>query len=347
MKQKLLMMTLILCFPIMESYPQTSTARFLYWSPSAEITAQGGAGVAIANNSFSAYYNPASFAFSKSPGIASSFMQPFSSFQNTSQFMLSLSYPTKGMGTFALSLNSYWIENVIRTGPDSPSILGAARDQPKIFEPTNYQIKLSYASKIANNIAAGLSASVLHIALSKMPTSFERGGGTTTTVLLDAGLLITYLWQEGTYKLKNDNINVPPNDNLSPGVAIGLSFLNIGPKISFIDNSQGDPPPSIFLLGISYTPLSSNFVSSRLLVDIEKRIYDSNTLDYIHLGGEVLLLNMVSLRSGYVVNNINSVQSYPTFGLGINYMFFNANISRYKKYLVPTWQFDAKINLEF
>ena len=347
MKQKLLHLILLLCFPIMELVSQSSTARFLYWSPSAEITAQGGAGVAIANNSFSAYYNPASFAFSKSTGIASSFMQPFSSFQNTSQFMLSLSYPTKGMGTFALSLNSFWIENVARTGPDSPDILGAARDQPKIFEPTNYQIKASYANKIANNIAVGVSASVLHIALSKMPTSFEHGGGATTSVLLDAGFLITDLWQEGTYKLKYDSINVPPNDNLSRGVVIGVSILNIGPKISFIDNSQGDPPPSVFLLGISYTPLYSNLVSSRLLVDLEKRIYDSNTLDYIHYGGEVLLYNMISLRSGYVMNNINADQSYPTVGLGINYLFFNANISRYKKYLVPTWQFDAKINLEF
>ena len=347
MKQKLFMFILIICLPIMESNSQSSTARFLYWSPSAEITAQGGAGVAIVDNSFSAYYNPASFAFSKSPGIASSFMQPFSSFQNTSQVMLSLSYPTHEIGTFALSLNSFWIENAARTGPDSPDILGAVRDQPKLFEPTNYQIKASYANKIASNIAVGVSASVLHIALSKMPTSFEHGGGATTSVLLDAGFLITDLWHEGTYRLKLDNVNTPANDNLSPGVAIGLSFLNIGPKISFIDNSQGDPPPSVFLLGISYTPLYSNLVSSRLLVDLEKRIYDSNTLDYIHLGGEVLLYNMISLRSGYVINKINSDQSYPTFGLGIKYLFLYANISRYKKYHVPTWQFDTKINLEF
>ncbi|MDP3148906.1 MAG: PorV/PorQ family protein [Ignavibacteria bacterium] len=347
MKQKLLLIILFFCLSIVELLSQSSTARFLYWSPSAEITAQGGAGVAIVNNAFSAYYNPASFAFSKNPGIASSFMQPFSSFQNTSQVMLSLSYPTKEIGTFALSLNSFWIENAARTGPNSPDILGAVRDQPKLFEPTNYQIKASYANKITNNIAVGVSASILHIALSPLPTAFERGSGITTTVLLDVGFLVTDLWQEGAYRLKFDNINTAANDNLSPGVAIGLSFLNLGPKISFIDDAQGDPPPSVALLGFSYTPLYSNLVSSRLLVDLEKRIYDSNALDYIHLGGEVLLYSMIYLRSGYAINNINSDQSYPTFGLGINYLFLSANISRYKKYPVPTWQFDTKINLEF
>ena len=346
MNQKLCLLILLFCFPIMELWSQTSTARFLYWAPSAEITAQGGAGVAIANNSFSAYYNPASFALSKSPGIASSFVQPFSSFQNTSQFMLSFSYPTQEIGTFALSLNSYWIENAARTGADGPDIIGAARNQPKLFEPTNYQIKASYANKIASNIAVGVSASVLHIALSPLPTAFESGSGTTTTVLLDAGFLVTDLWSEVTYSLKVDNVHPVPNDNLSPGVTIGLSFLNLGPKISFIDNSQGDPPPSIVLVGLSYTPLYSNLVSSRLLLDFEKRIYDSDNLDYIHLGGEVLLYNMISLRSGYAINNINSDLSYPTLGVGINYMFIQANISRYKKYLVATWQFDAKINLE-
>ncbi len=346
MKHSILKILLLLFWQLSSIYSQTSTARFLYWSPSAEITAMGGAGVAIVNNSFAAYYNPASFAFGKGLGFSSSFMQPFCTFSNTTQFMLAVSFPIVGVGKIGFSFNGFWIENQVRTRENSPEPLGLSNDPPEFFSPTHYQIKASYAGKLADNISLGGSFSFLRINLSKVQAGEEMGDGTASIILLDAGFLINDLWEEVTYKPEEKNTNSIINNNISPGVTIGFSLLNFGPEISYIYEAQSDPAPSIALLGFSYTPIFSEVFRSRVLIDFEKRIYDSNTLDYIHFGGEVLLYKIISLRGGYAYNNINSDLSFPTFGAGVNYKFIYANVSRYIKHVLPTWQFDIKISLE-
>lgn len=346
MKKNILLMMLIFFLPVLNSFSQTSTARFLYWSPSAEITAMGGAGVAIVNNSLSAYYNPAGLGFNRSLNVAGTFMQPNSSFYNTAQAILSVSFPFEDVGTFAASLNAYWFENQLRTGSNDPSPFSMTRDQPEFFDPTHLQIKLSYATEIGNDISLGISTSLLMNSLITGPTEGEKGKGSNTTLMADIGILVKDLLMGATFTpLPIDSATVI-TDNIRPGVSIGFSFLNLGPKIFFIDKEQSDPPPSFALLGISYTPIYTYGFTSRLLLDIEKRIYDSDKIDFIHFGGEVRLFKLVSLRAGYLLNNVNDDLSYPTFGFGINLKLLNVNVSRYKKYIVPTWQFDAKISLE-
>lgn len=346
MKKNIFLIMLIFFLPLLNSFSQTSTARFLYWSPSAEITAMGGAGVAIVDNSLSAYYNPAGLGFNKTFNVAGSFMQPFPSFKNTAQLMLSSHFPLEGIGTFALSLNSYWLENQIRTGTNDPSPIGGVNDNPKLFTPTNYQIKLTYADNISDNFAFGASVSFLRIKLSPIPTEAEVGSGTSSNLLVDVGILVKDLLTEGTYTTEPVDSNSVFVDNIRPGVSIGFSILNLGPEISFIDDAQSDPSPSFALFGFSYTPFYTYEFTSRLLLDVEKRIYDSDEIDFIHVGGEVQFFKLISLRGGYLFNNVNDDLSYPTFGLGLNLKLLSVNVSRYKKYIVPTWQFDTKISLE-
>ena len=348
MKNRFIQLIIIVStFTSIELPAQTSTARFLYLSPSAEATALGGAGVSIANNSFAAYYNPASFAFTKTQGLSASFMKPFSPFKNTSMGTISAFYPIESAGTIALTFNSFWNENQIRTSSNDPSPIGEIRDSPALFKPTNYQIKISYANKIEENVAFGFSASYLHIVLANKPTEQEVGSGITSTMLFDGGLLITDLFINSTYS-PDSKTNISSSvENIRPGCSIGFSILNLGPKISFIDNAQSDPPPAFALLGISYTPIYWEPMSSRISLDIEKRIYDSNELDFVHLGGEFLVYKFISLRLGFSANLIREDNSFFTYGFGFNYKFISVNVSSYKKYAVPTWQFDAKIFQEF
>lgn len=346
MKKNILLMMLIFFLPVLNSFSQTSTARFLYWSPSAEITAMGGAGVAIVNNSLSAYYNPAGLGFNKTFNVAGTFMQPYSTFYNTAQSILSVYSHFEDVGTFAISLNAYWFENQVRTSSNEPSPIGMTRDKPDFFDPTHLQIKLSYATEIANDISFGISTSLLMNSLSPQPTEGEREGGSNTTLMADIGILVKDLLMGTTFTSQPIDSATVITDNIRPGVSIGFSVLNLGPKIFFIDKEQSDPPPSFALLGISYTPIYTYGFTSRFLLDIEKRIYDSDEIDFIHLGSEVRLFKLVSLRVGYLFNNVNDDLSYPTFGFGINLKLLNVNVSHYKKYVVPTWQFDAKISLE-
>jgi hypothetical protein len=272
-------------------------------------------------------------------------MQPFPSFGNTAQFMFSISCPFKELGTVALTLNSYWMDAQLRTGSWGPDTYGIL-EEPKLFKPSNYQIKASYSNALSGNVSIGLSASILRIVLSSSGTESEQGNGEVSTILLDAGVLVKDLFNMATYQSKADTLDNITNDNIHPGISVGFSLLNFGPKIYYIDNAQKDPSPSIALLGFVYTPIITSTISARILMDFEKRIYDSNKLDYIHSGAEFILYKMFSLRGGYAANIISPELSYPTFGIGINYKFIYANVSRYKKYLLPTWQFDTKISLE-
>lgn len=128
---------------------------------------------------------------------------------------------------------------------------------------------------------------------------------------------------------------------------MGFSLSNAGPSISFIDNAQKDNPPTLISIGTAYFPVSSPVFTLLFSIDFEKEIFESSPLDYLHLGDEITLFNIVSLRSGYFLDTNSPTTSYFTFGGGIHLKFFSFNIARYKRSLLPSWHFDGTISLEF
>ena len=317
---------------------QSSTARFLYWSTSAETAALGGAGSAIPGNSFSAFLNPAGLAFQKAFTVGSSFYQPFSPFDFNAQFLLTVSHADDSFGALGMTMGGYWSQAQLRTGNGGYEY-GVLQDNPSILEPTNFQYKLSYAKKIKKHLSAGMSFSVLGVRLANKPTESEQGNGETVAALADFGILFTNFLPNSTYSKSGGE------GNNFKGFSFGLSILNLGPDIFYIDEVQADPPPSLILLGISYSPFYSENINSRVLIDFEKRLYDSDDLDFIHTGGEVTIYDIISLRLGYQLNNINN-DSFFTYGAGIRYRALSFNIARFKKYILTSWQFDVQISSE-
>ena len=260
--------------------------------------------------------------------------------------MISFALPTNNIGTIAITFNSFWVEPQLMTGEGSPEGLGMTSSQPSLFSPTHFQLKASYANKIFNSLAVGVSLSWLNISHSGIPVGQESGLGETSAVLVDLGILMNDLLPNATYikpsKLKSDLIC---NEEKS-GFAFGLSLLNFGPKIFFIDRNQEDPLPSRILFGLSYWALSTDLISAKLALDFENRIYDSDSFDYIHIGSDFQFYKVFSLRAGYVVNNIDSDLSYFTMGVGAKIKYASFNIARYTKFITPTWNFDIRINYE-
>jgi hypothetical protein len=346
MKSKLLLflVTFILLFHSVENFAQSSTARFLYWQPSAEITAMGGAGVAIPDNAFAAYYNPASFGFAKSFRIAASYVKPNPTFDGDIHSMISFSCPIQSFGTVAVSLNSFWLGMNYRTGEASPEPIGTFGD-PGILSPTHIQLKLSYASLINENISIGFSVSYLRMDLDK-DLSLPNGTRSFSTILLDGGIIFKNLFSDVSSNSTNEISNKIIDDTNNKGLSAGLSLLSFGPTISFIDAEQSDPPPSMIVLGFNYYHELTNSIGASMLLDFEKRIFDSKTLDYIHIGDDILFFRIFSIRTGYVIDTQNSNTSYFTFGFGAKIKFAAMNISHYKKFLTPAWHIDAKFNVE-
>lgn len=343
-KTSFIIISLFLVIP--NVYSQSSTARFLYWSPSAEAMGMGGTGVSSVDNPFAVYYNPAGLAFSNRLNISASYVKPFSTFSNTIHSQISISFPISSVGSFSVSANTFWIEPQIRTSSQGPDPLGTTSPNSGNSSPKHYQIKLSYANVIDKNMSFGLSFSILNIGLTDLPTENENGDGNTTSVLFDGGMMITDIFPEATYYSTGGIKNRLLDNKSYSGFSFGLSFLNIGPKISFIDEDQNDDPPSRILLGVTYWPVFTDLIGSRLSIDMEKRIYDSDQLDFINFGSEALIYRLLSLRCGYNKSLIQNQKSYFTFGFGAKLKFLSLNVSRYNNFLLPSWHFDTKISLE-
>jgi hypothetical protein len=337
---------LLSVFSVNTIFSQTSTARFLYWQPSAEIRALGGAGVSIVGNSYSAYYNPASFAFDTTLNFSASFTQPFSDFKNMSHSFISASLPIKKIGTFAISLNAFWIENQVVTSEADPEPLGLILENPELFSPTHWQLKLSYAYNINNNIALGVNLGLLSVTLTNRPIGESDFTGTSFAFLLDGGVLIKDILSEATYLDVNPIQNWWIDNTSHSGFSFGFSLLNIGSKIRYVDPDYKEPPPSLALFGLTYWPIFTNQISDRILIDYEKKIYDSYKYDLVHFGNEIILFKLVSLRGGYVLSTGDVQDNYFTYGLGAKTKYFSVNIARYNQFIRTSWHFDARLTLE-
>lgn len=109
-------------------YSQSSTARFLFLQPSSVVIFLGGAAVSMPNNSFVAYYNPASFSFINTFGMAASFERFFSSFYNDIHSMIKFVNPFEEFGSVALTFNLFWLDPQIRNS------YGYAYDNPTLLQ---------------------------------------------------------------------------------------------------------------------------------------------------------------------------------------------------------------------
>jgi hypothetical protein len=331
-------------------YSQNSTARYLLWQPSARSYAMGGVGNAITENSFAVYYNPAGLAFVKGINLASSYVKPFPFFNHTHHSLTALSVSFVRLGTFALSINRFWRERQIWTEEDSPEAIGIDGEKTNFFKPTHWEAKFSYATFLKENISIGLNLSLLRMKLSEIHQGEERKDGKTGTVLLGAGFLIKNVLPKSTlktkYSLNNTLIDKIADRQKYEGISFGLALLNAGTKITFIDNARNDNPPTVLVLGVAYWLLFSDHLSILLSTDLEKQIFESSGLNYIHLGNELRLFRLFSVRMGYFLDTFKQKTSYFTFGGGVNLKFLSINLARYKRSLLPTWHFDGTISLE-
>lgn len=129
----------------------------------------------------------------------------------------------------------------------------------------------------------------------------------TTSLSVDGGIL----WKTPFFKAGHSNIY---NGLFSPGLRAGISFLNAGRGLSYTEQADPDPLPSLIKGGISY-PLRFNkehatLVNSDLTYDPENEKLRGNTgIEYIHK-------EMLFLRTGYRINY--EIKNF-TWGVGIKY----------------------------
>ncbi len=224
-------------------------AIFLLIAPGARAGGMGEAQVAVADDAYASYWNPAGLGFLKGselalmrvnwlPNLADDIYYNFIAFRRQ--------VPSLGtIGGHVVYLN---LGEQIRMGESADDYLGK-------FSSYMLAVTLSYSALLSPKSSLGLNAKVSYQHLVQLGAGAEKGKGTST----DFGFDIGYLRKEF----------------LSPRLTLGLTVTNIGPKVSFIDPAQADPQPTNLTLGLNYYLINSQYNKLNIVYDVNKLLVAS------------------------------------------------------------------------
>ena len=223
-------------------------AIFLLIAPGARAGGMGEAQVAVADDAYASYWNPAGLGFLDGtelammhvnwlPGLADDLYYEFLAFRRH--------YPTLGtIGGHIIFLN---LGEQIRT-----SEIG---EELGTFTSYMTALSMSYSALISQDKSFGLNAKISYQHLVEIGAGSEQGKGTSTDFGFDVG-----------YMQKNWLLN---------DLTLGINVSNIGPKVSFIDPDQADPQPTNLSLGINYAIVNTEYNKLNIVYDVDKLLVAS------------------------------------------------------------------------
>ena len=113
----------------------------------------------------------------------------------------------------------------------------------------------SYGANISKYSSIGFNMKIMHQKLAEIGAGAEKGKGVSTDFAFDLAYFHKGL--------------------LTPRLDFGLTFTNIGPKISFIDEAQADPMPTNFAIGFNYRLIESEHNRLNVAIDFNKMLVAS------------------------------------------------------------------------
>ncbi|MBT5462080.1 MAG: PorV/PorQ family protein [Candidatus Marinimicrobia bacterium] len=239
-------LVLVLMNPILAQ--SEAGAIFLLIAPGARAGGMGEAQVAVANDAYASYWNPAGLGFLEGqelatmhvnwlPGLADDLYYEFFGFRKK--------YPTLGtIGGHLIFLN---LGEQIRTSETG--------DELGTFTSYMTSFAMSYSALISPTQSFGLNARVFYQHLVEMGAGSEKGKGTS----MDFGFDLGYMHKEW----------------ISPKLTLGINLSNLGPKVAFIDPDQADPQPTNLTIGFNYAVINSEFNKLNIVYDIDKLLVSS------------------------------------------------------------------------
>ena len=279
----------------------TTAASFLDIGIGARSLSMGGAFVAIADDPTALYWNPAGIVSIKSP-MAHFYHSPWIA---DVQFNHSaVVVPLDRSSSFGFFITSVTMDEMQVRTVKSPQGTG------EYFSVSNVALAGSYARRLTDRFSFGVNMKFIQEKIWHM-----NAGG----LAVDLGSL---------FITKNS------------GLRIGMSVSNFGGKISMdgydtevdydvdetmygnndkIDaslNSMDWPLPLVFRAGVSKDVVQSDIHKLTLATDA---IHPNNNVEYINLGFEYILRNMISIRGGQAFYGMDKSKQGLTFGVGLNY----------------------------
>ncbi|MGA2297198.1 MAG: PorV/PorQ family protein [FCB group bacterium] len=353
--KKLIFISLLLTsFTIYYSYSQTvNPLPTLTDITDARYSGMGSAGTAIANDIQATNLNPGGLGFLRQTIIPGSFFSDRAEKDTTRFFEASYTYSeypifqnnsfgihniSAGMyskplrGTVAVDFSYLELGEYTRTS-DSGIVLGK-------FNSYEYNFGIAYGTTIGDDW--GIGAKLKYINSNMEPPNQHRALD-GVSFALDFGVL----WQPHDLSVLGME--------LGDVISLGANLKNIGPKVTYWDES--DPLPTQLRLGAGFNLLKNNKSELKLAVDITKLLVYRRTIisvsgnDSIYessydglpkslisgwnnpgvelgLGAEYWYKHHLALRAGYYTLPLRlGNEKYLTFGGSLRFSIFQADIS--------------------
>jgi len=279
-----------------DSRRATEGAQFLLIPVGARAVGMGGAVTGMRAIGELILWNPAGIASLDERRLL--FNHSEAAFETRSE-VLSLLWPTKSLGTFAVT---YYLVDF----GDLPSTNIDGTIQGNInFR--NQEFLLSFARRVFGALEMGVNYKLIQMVFRCDGVCAEYQSFTRTTHAVDLGMIVGQL------------AGLP--------LSVGGSVRHLG--FALEGAASEDPLPTRVRVGLAYQPLSAFSEDSEfalaLALDVEDRWRDPGSPD-VMLGSELGVRDRFFLRAGYAF--IESGLGGPSLGLGLIYDWFYLDLSR-------------------
>ena len=232
----------------------TSAVPFLLIAPNSRASGLGESGVAMADDAWAQFWNPAGYAFQTGSEVSISHANWLPAFNLPDLWIAHMIYKQDVEdlgGTVSAGITYLNLGEFVRTLSTGPDPVGT-------FKAYEFAITVGYATKIAEEVGLGVNARFIHSRLAPFGTAEEQGRGIASGASFDVGVL---------YKPQT----LPFTDiDLHSRLSLGANLSNIGPNLTYIDKAQSDPLPMNFRFGFAYQILESEFNNLSYDIDINK-----------------------------------------------------------------------------
>lgn len=310
---------LLLLVPSLVFAVSEAAAIYLLIEPSSRSGAMGQAHVAQVDDAFAGYWNTGAMAFNRDTQFAFMHTNWFGEiFDDIYYEYLGVNKYFEDTGNLGLSIIYATYGTQQMTDEDGNFI--------KDFSSWDLSAALTYGYQVSKNTGVGGAFKYIHSDLA------PEGQGETEIGQKGEGK--SFAFDFGF--LQKDMIPVIPMGRLD----FGFNIQNFGPNITYINEEQSDPLPLNFRMGFSWeawnsemSRLTVNADMNKLLANRDHEWYSRLVQDWfdqpfdeeweetiLGFGAEYAYLNLVSLRSGYLLDRAGSIEGF-SFGGGVFYNY--------------------------